>query len=86
MVEMISAERVKTLYPPGANVFIIKAHTAPDIYPGARGRVICVDDNRVILIRLQSGRVVTAVYGSDYIVRDKSDFLGGKNEQRTISI
>ena len=70
MVGQITAERVKQLYPEGAPVEVVSIKSHPeDIYPGTRGEVIYVDDSQGIHIRLNSGRILTALYGVDYIKR-----------------
>ena len=70
MAGQITAERVKQLYPQGAPVEVVAIKSHPeDIYPGTRGEVVYVDDNSVIHIRLNSGRILTAIYGVDYIKR-----------------
>lgn len=70
MVDQVSAEWVKQIYPKGAvvEVVMIKSHPT-DILAGTRGEVICVDDAKVIHIRTSDGRTVTALYGEDYIKR-----------------
>lgn len=71
MVGTVPVERIKQIYPTGASVEVhsIKSHPV-DIYPGAKGEVICVDDARMIHIRLNNGNTLTARYGEDYVTRE----------------
>ena len=70
MVGQVTAERVKQLYPQGAPVEVVVINSQPeDICPGTRGEVIYVDDSQGMHIRLNSGRILTALYGEDYIKR-----------------
>ena len=68
MVTQVTAERVKQLYPAGAQVEVVDIKSHPvDIYPGAKGEVMFVDDASVIHIRLRNGNTLTAQYGEDYV-------------------
>ena len=70
MVTQVSAERVKQLYPAGVPVEVVDIKSHPvDIYPGAKGEVMFVDDASVIHIRLRNGNTLTAQYGEDYVTR-----------------
>ena len=70
MVGTVPVERIKQIYPTGAQVEVVDIKSHPvDIYPGAKGEVMFVDDASVIHIRLRNGNTLTAQYGEDCVTR-----------------